>query len=98
MKYADYGLDKNTVKVLMQLCRDMRWYHLLSEAAHEVYPMIATELTNSLHLGWSWETLDTKKYVPICKNSFYGYRRKALWLFGEKVKAANGGIIPVFDI
>ncbi|MCI9450016.1 MAG: hypothetical protein HFE30_07175 [Clostridiales bacterium] len=95
--YADYGLDKATVKVLIQLCRDMRWYSLLSEAAQEVYPTIAVELTNSLHLGWSWGTLDSRKYVPIDINSFYGYRRKVLWLFGEKLKAENGGVLPVFE-
>lgn len=84
--YADYGLDKKSVKALLQLCRDTRYYHILSESAQEVYPMIALELTNSLHLGWSWETLDTKKYVPIDSNSFYGYRRKTLWVFAQKIK------------
>lgn len=85
--YSDYGLSHQETKFLLKLCKDDSMSTLLEEAAKEVYPEIALELTNSLHLGWSWEFMNSQEYIPIDANSFYGYRRKTLWVFSQKAKA-----------
>ena len=84
--YSDYGLSKHEVKYLLKLCKDLSLRSSLNESAKEVYPEIALELANSLAFGWSWESMNAKNYIPIDENSFYGYRRKTLWIFAQKIK------------
>lgn len=96
--YKDYGLSDREVKILFQMCRDIKWRPLLQKAANKSNSGIAKQIADSLHFGWSYRTIDCKNYIPVSVVDFYAYRRKALWLFSKEIKEVHNGVIPEFLI
>lgn len=83
-----FGLTTKDLKELTRLCRseDFEQNELLLQCCvdADTYKIgIALDLYNSI-LGLSYERASGKKYIPLNKNDFYGYRRYALSIFKEK--------------
>ena len=86
--YWDYGISKSEIKELLEKCQntDSNTERLLLQATQESNYAIAEALFCSLQKGMSFERLDAKMGLHIItKEDFYGYRRKALYLFKEKL-------------
>lgn len=91
--YKDYKIKHSELHILMERCKEEKNIMFLKEAVHESNDMIEEELFLSLHDGISYEDLEIKynlKDTPfVAKNDFYAYRRKALFIFKEKLKENN---------
>lgn len=73
----DYGLTPEQSKNIEGFCRSAQGYDqdLILQAAREVYPEIATYLFFSLTTGIGYSRMGN---VPINRNDFQAYRRKAI--------------------
>lgn len=83
-RYEDYGLSQTEAKAIMRHCRgkNFKEYRLLSEACVLSNPDICGYLAFSLLNGVSY---DRMLYVPIGRDDFYGYRRKAIAFLWKKL-------------
>lgn len=83
-KLEDYGVYPEDEDVLKRKCieatRDERHelLHCCINAAPEGLEVLLYE---SLACGKSYDQISKNKYIPIKKDDFYGYRRKAMALF-----------------
>lgn len=93
MGYSDYGLALEDVKQLQEHCRrpDFAESFLLKEACQESNENISGDLYCSITQGISYNKLICKKYIPLPEVDFYGYRRKALFLFWEALRYIRWG-------
>lgn len=91
--YHDYGLALEDVKQLQEHCRrpDFAESLLLKEACQDSNENIADDLYCSITQGISYNKLTCKKYIPLPEADFYGYRRKALFLFWEALRYISWG-------
>lgn len=57
--------------------------HMVMSACYVTYPALADDLYMSIVYGLSYERIEAMKRepVPLWKNDFYGYRRKALSIY-----------------
>lgn len=84
-----FGLTTKDLKELTRYCRntDFDQHEILLQCCvdADIYKIgIALDLYDSI-LGLSYERASGKKYIPLNKNDFYGYRRYALSIFKEKI-------------
>lgn len=93
MGYSDYGFRDGEAKQLQKYCRrpDFAESFLLKEACQDSNENIADDLYCSIVHGISYNKLTRKKYIPLPEVDFYGYRRKALFLFWEALWYINWG-------
>ena len=94
--HNDYGMNTSEYRMLTSMCKRKDDYTVktLRAAVQECNEVIADELFTNLHEGVSFERLDGMK--GLCyysKQDFYGYRRKALFLFKEKIMEKENEII-----
>lgn len=88
----DYGLKVDEVILLTSMCKRKNdcFVSALKTAAHESNENIEQELFRNLHEQISYESLEAEmdlKGIPfVSRQDFYGYRRRTLFLFKEKLK------------
>lgn len=85
--YYDYGISDDEVKEMFSICQDKKFSqkHELMLCAEESNKQLAIFLFASIVNGESYERILSYAWIPICKNDFYGYRRKTLALFREMI-------------
>ena len=91
--YKDYGFEPGEEKRLIQYCRstefDRNQELLISSISANA--TFANDIYYSIVKDISFDALNKIKYIPVSKNDFYAYRRKALanmrnWLIFHNVK------------
>lgn len=99
--YSDYGFTDGDARELMQKIATNRakddYLCVLRTCCNEACDSMGHDLYVSLTEGDSYETREKRNAckgmcMPITKTDFYGYRRKAVALFYERIKN-GGGII-----
>lgn len=90
-KYSDYGMGSDEVDSLKAFCKstDFDQHLLLMKCAVSVYAEIAPELYYSLARGLSYDCLSKKRFIPLSRTDFYGYQRKCLATFYNKLMNNN---------
>lgn len=85
--YKDYGLLPGEEKRLKSACRrrDPDIQNELISSAYQANEEIAMEIVYSLFFGKGYDVLSQISYIPMSRNSFYGYRRKCLAIFKDKL-------------
>ena len=98
--YLDYGISETESKELIRICRsaDCQTELLLLKSAQESYAEYASSLFYSLRNNLSYEDVCANNYLHIGKGDFYGYRRKALYLFKEKFMGKEKVIIEKWKL
>lgn len=89
LSYEDYGISEKECVELLEKCQnvDGDTEKLLLQAAQESNPDIASELFYSLRHDVSFQRLDTAQgQLLVDVVDFYAYRRKALYIFKEKMQ------------
>lgn len=85
MGYDDYNLHMDDVRAIKELCKNIKAGSedelVLKGCCRVVNPNIAEQLYASLTKGLSYDEMSKREYIPIYKNDFYGYRRKAMAQF-----------------
>lgn len=80
--YTDYGITDDEKKQIFDFCRnaesDKHDKLIVKSALNEMPPYIAGVIYKALTTGLSYERLDEKDSILICKEDFYGYRRKGM--------------------
>lgn len=81
--YDDYGLKPDEVAAAKLACRspDIDTRSRLFYACMAAKPEIALDLAMSLAYNLSFERITANHEIYTVRDDFYGYRRKALWLF-----------------
>lgn len=84
----DYGISREYAKRLREYCKSVRgeqqkW---LFEATQNACPDIAAELFYSLTTGVGYMNMSKKQYIPIKRDDFQGYQRKALEEFERRLR------------
>ena len=89
--YNDYGLTETQAAELIKYCRSgsFNQHDLLRECALSSNIELVDFLTETITKKLSYEKLCSRYYVPIDKNSFYGYRRKCVALLYWKIYGRN---------
>ncbi len=87
-KFSDYDISRQEEIRLKKLCRksDIKTTMALYLAAKIANSYLASAVFLSLKFGVSFERVDRLEYLYISKNDFYGYRRKALWIFKHLIE------------
>ena len=82
--YEDYGLSTSEAREILKICRASSFPRYIAlSAALETNPDIALQLVKSICDRVSWAKMPA---TAISENSFYGYRRKCIFLVGEELK------------
>lgn len=82
--YEDYGLSTSEAREILKICRAPKFPRCIAlSAALETNPDIALQLLKSICDRVSYAKMTA---VPISENSFYGYRRKCIFLIREELK------------
>lgn len=87
--YKYYGITDDEAKKLEAWCRvrNIDDDKLLLECAYEIKPELALDIFYSLTTNISYDKLCSKKYIPINRFDFYGYRRATLARLKEKIRS-----------
>ena len=97
--YKDYNMSYDETKILLKACKrnDEDIISALKMAVHESNENIADELFQHLHGDIKYKDLETEKQLQgnlfVTKHDFYGYRRRALFLFFENLKRNDAEVI-----
>lgn len=87
MSYEDYGISKDKALELKEKCRTLHENEklLLWECCAVANNDLKYFLYHSLINNLSYDKIYVRSYVPITKDDFYAYRRKALCLFNQEL-------------
>ena len=85
MGFQHYGLDSHTAKELQLLCqsKDTEIRKMVKDACELSNEGLARYLYRGLTCGDSFEDICKETYLPAMPKDFYGYRRKAIAIFGN---------------
>lgn len=91
--FSDYGFEEGEAQALKEYCRraDFSENVLMLECAIQVNPCIGNTLYYSITSGVSWEKLSCCKDFHYGKSDFYGYQRRTLALFRDKLLLLRHG-------
>ena len=85
MGYNDYNMDADDVKSIRHFCESIEAGSdddsALKKCCQLVNNDIAVQLYTSLAKGLSYDEIFKREYIPLGRNDFYGYRRKAIARF-----------------
>ncbi len=97
--YKDYGMTEKETNQLLKLCQnaDSETEKLLLMAAQESSRPLAADLFYGLKHNLSYEDMCKRSYVFANKSDFYGYRRKTLFLFKEKLKENDKNVVEQWE-
>ena len=76
-----YGISTEEKNKLMELAKLEENAPLVRLSAGESNPGLSDVLFQSLTTGATYYQLEKKTYIFATKNDFYGYRRRALYIF-----------------
>lgn len=82
-KYRQYGITMEEAKTAERYCRNARGENArkLRQAAKKANPEIADDLFTALRDGRSYDLQTARRYIPLSRPDFYGYRRCCLAIF-----------------
>lgn len=81
MKFCDYGIDEEEKNVLMELAKREENAVFIRNAVMESNPGLSEMLFISLTTGIGYDAMRHSRYIPIKRDDFYAYRRRALYIF-----------------
>lgn len=86
----DYGISEEYAKKIRAYCKDARGekQKMILEAAQEACPDIASEIFFSLTTGAGYDTITkkNKQYIPMKRDDFQAYKRKAMEELDRKLR------------
>lgn len=85
--YRDYGFKHGEEKYIKYLAREPNYEQrlLLHDSAYEANLAIAEDIIFSIVNGVSYDEIMKIHYIPATRIDFYGYCRKTLALFRDKI-------------
>lgn len=86
--YTDYGFSPGEEREIKNACRQpgFKTLTMLILACHKACPELALIIAFSLRYGLSYDKICYVYDIPLKRDSFYGYRRKALYHFKQLAK------------
>ena len=85
MGYNDYNMDADDVKSIRHFCESIEAGSdddsALKKCCQLANNDVAVQLYTSLVEGLSYDEIFKREYIPLGRNDFYGYRRKAIARF-----------------
>lgn len=86
--YREYGFAHGEDKYYKFLAREHDYTKrmILHRAAYEANPSISEDVIFSIVSGVSYDEITKIHYIPISKSDFYGYCRKTLAIFRDRLK------------
>lgn len=85
--YSQYGFERGEEKYYKFLARehDYEKRMILHRAAFEANDSISEDIIFSIVGGVSYDEISKIHYIPISRTDFYGYCRKTLAIFRDKL-------------
>ena len=86
--YADYGFQRNEEKYIKYLARQPSYEQrlLLFDSAYSANQAIAEDIIFSIVSGTSYDEIMKILYIPVTRVDFYGYSRKTLAIYRDKLR------------
>lgn len=88
--YADYGFDQQRVEELLTLGKKEENWILVCWSAVAVNPHLAKYISESIIANKGYDKIHKESflqfYIPVKRDDFYGYRRKALAVFDKLLR------------
>ena len=94
MKFCDYGIDEEEKNVLMELAKREENAVFIRKAVMESNPGLSEMLFISLTTGIGYDAMGHSRYIPIKRDDFYAYRRRALYIFKLLLKRQDNRTGP----
>lgn len=86
MGYVHYGISTERSEELQKLAKLKKNRQLVQIAAEQSRPELAKYIVESLVDGISYERLYRKYWLPYTADDFYGYKRRAVFIFDMLLK------------
>lgn len=86
MGYIHYGISTERSEELQKLAKLKKNRELVQIAAEQSRPELAKYIVESLVDGISYERLYRKYWLPYTADDFYGYKRRAVFIFDMLLK------------
>ena len=86
MGYMHYGISTERSEELQKLAKLKENRELVQIAAEQSRPELAKYIVESLVEGISCERLYRKYWLPYTADDFYGYKRRAIFIFDMLLK------------
>lgn len=86
MGYMHYGISTERSEELQELAKLKKNRELVQIAAEQSRPELAKYIVESLVDGISYERLYRKYWLPYTADDFYGYKRRAVFIFDMLLK------------
>lgn len=81
MRLKHYGIDKEREPWIREQAKQEKNRKLLQFAAEQSNGDIADALVESLMYEQGYDSLSMKRYIPINRIDFYGYKRMTMYIF-----------------
>ena len=85
----DYGItaeDEEKLKIKVKNLSEIEREHLVYAALSSCDPLLAVSVIRSIEEGLSYDKLNKKQYIPALPDDFYGYRRKTIATFYDRLR------------
>ena len=86
MGYMHYGISTERSEELQELTKLKKNRELVQIAAEQSRPELAKYIVESLVEGIGYERLYRKYWLPYTADDFYGYKRRAVFIFDMLLK------------
>ena len=86
MGYMHYGISTERSEELQELAKLKKNRELVQIAAEQSRPELAKYIVESLVDGIGYERLYRKYWLPYTADDFYGYKRRAVFIFDMLLK------------
>lgn len=86
MGYVHYGISTERSEELQKLAKLKENWKLVQIAAEQSRSELAKYIVESLVEGISYERLYRKYWLPYTADDFYGYKRRAIFIFDMLLK------------
>ena len=86
MGYMHYGISTERSEELQELAKLKKNRELVQIAAEQSRPELAKYIVEILVDGISYERLYRKYWLPYTADDFYGYKRRAVFIFDMLLK------------
>ena len=86
MGYMHYGISTERSEELQELAKLKKNRELVQIAAEQSRPEMAKYIVESLVEGIGYDRLYRKYWLPYTADDFYGYKRRAIFIFDMLLK------------
>ena len=86
MGYIHYGISTERSEELQELAKLDENRELVQIAAEQSQPELAKYIVESLVEGIGYDRLYRKYWLPYTADDFYGYKRRAIFIFDMLLK------------